>query len=101
MSVNDPGVVAEPVVAQPQREADDDHDLLTYGEARVRLFEEVETQRALVAELQAGDPAERLGKENARLAALEAALQRNRRAPITDENFERFFGYKGTARRNT
>lgn len=88
--------------AAPQREAEDDHDLLTYSEVAVRLFQEVESQRTVVADLVAADaPTDRLAQARARLAALEEAAERNRRQPINDENFERFFGYKGTARRNT
>jgi len=82
----------------PEREEEDDHDLLTYGEARVRLYEELEAQRKLVAGLEAGP---QLDKAQARLDALEAAAERNKQQPINDDNFERFFGYKGTAHRNT
>jgi hypothetical protein len=37
----------------------------------------------------------------ARLSALEEGAERNRAQPINDENFEKFFGYPGQARRNT
>ena len=37
----------------------------------------------------------------ARLAALQESAERNRAQPINDENFEKFFGYPGKARRNT
>jgi hypothetical protein len=90
----------EPVDAAPQREEEEDYDLLTYGEAGVRLHETVEAQRRLVAELEGSDDA-RLEAARERLAALEEAAARNARQPINDENFERFFGFKGTARRNT
>ena len=85
----------------PTRDAeDDDHDLLTYSEVRVRLHEEVRAQQATVAELERTGEA---GLEAAqrRLAALEDAVERNKQQPINDDNFERFFGYKGQARRNT
>lgn len=36
-----------------------------------------------------------------RLAALQESAERNRAQPINDENFEKFFGYPGKARRNT
>lgn len=88
------------------REDEDDHDLLTYGEVRARISEELAAQRARVAELegraQAGeDVAEVLSAANHRLALLVDAASRNSRQPINDANFERFFGYQGKARRNT
>ncbi|MCU1613520.1 MAG: hypothetical protein JWO98_1060, partial [Frankiales bacterium] len=84
----------------PQREEEEDYDLLTYGEAGVRLHEEVEAQKRLVAQLESsGDP--KLEAARQRLAALEEAAARNARQPINDANFEKFFGFKGTARRNT
>ncbi|MCU1614981.1 MAG: Acyl-CoA synthase, partial [Frankiales bacterium] len=47
----------EPTGAAPQREEEEDYDLLTYGEAGVRLHEEVEAQKRLVAQLESsGDP---------------------------------------------
>ncbi|HEX4189489.1 MAG TPA: hypothetical protein VHZ06_00730 [Marmoricola sp.] len=82
-----------------EREEDEDHDLLTYGEAGVRLAEEVVALRAKIADLTRADAD--TTSLSARLVDLEAALARNSRQPINDETFERFFGYKGTARRNT
>jgi polyhydroxyalkanoate synthesis regulator phasin len=93
-------VTNEPGDAAPQREEEVDLDLLTYGEAGVRLHEEVQAQKRLADELeQRGDP----GAERARrrLEDLQKAAERNSRQPINDDNFERFFGYKGKARRNT
>ncbi|CAJ62198.1 MULTISPECIES: hypothetical protein [Frankia] len=86
--------------AVPQREDTDDQDLLTYGEVAVRLAEEVRAQAVLVTELEGAEPvdAERVARERARLAALRDAQERNSRRPINDENFERFFGYRGTPR---
>lgn len=83
-----------------QREDEDDHDLLTYGEAGFRLHEAVDQQRELVERLEAAGDA---GATDARtrLTALEQAVERNTRQPINDDNFERFFGYPGTAKRNT
>ncbi len=81
-----------------------DHDLLTYGEAGVRLHEEVAAQRAVVAALERNATAEEspaLAAAHRRLELLEEAAARNRRQPINDENFAAFFGYEGTARRNT
>ena len=72
------------------REDEDDYDLLTYGEAGARVTEEIAAEKA------------RLADWELRLAAGEdVAAQRNARPPITDENFERFFGYRGSAKRNT
>jgi hypothetical protein len=92
--------VAEEPGQAPQREETEDHDLLTYGEAGVRLYEEVQAQRRLAESLEErGDPGAEAAR--ARLTALQEAAERNARQPINDENFEKFFGYKGTARRNT
>ena len=87
-----------------ERPADEDHDLLTYGEAGVRLQNEIRALRDEVARLEVeGAPGvtEPLQATRARLTLLEDAAQRNARQPITDDNFEAFFGYRGTARRNT
>jgi hypothetical protein len=89
-----------PQPTPPEREGDVDHDLLTYGEVGARLHEEVCAQERLVAELEANAGPE-LEAARIRLAALREAADRNRRQPITDSNFEAFFGYQGTARRNT
>lgn len=83
----------------PEREDEEDHDLLTYGEVKVRIHEEVQAQRALVAQLEASG--EDASSALQRLDALVDAAQRNSRSRINDDNFERFFGYRGTARRNT
>ncbi|MDV6264709.1 acyl-CoA synthase [Rhodococcoides yunnanense] len=84
----------------PQRDDKDDHDLLTYSEAAVRLYEEIETLRLRVKQLGKAGESEALTKTQARLAVLEGARDRNSRQPINDDNFEKFFGYKGAARRN-
>ncbi|PPJ18233.1 acyl-CoA synthase [Nocardia nova] len=88
---------------QPQsREDEDDHDLLTYGEALARLSEESMRLRETIAQLErTADHSEELIAARHRLDELEQATQRNRRQPINDDNFEQFFGYRGTARRNT
>ncbi|HEX3899709.1 MAG TPA: acyl-CoA synthase [Mycobacteriales bacterium] len=79
------------------RPDEDDQDLLTYGEAGVRLQDEVAAMRVRVAELEtAGDDA---APARLRLEALEGAAERHARQRINDENFERFFGYAGKARR--
>lgn len=89
--------------ATVERPEDDDHDLLTFGEAGTRLEIEIRATRALVAELEAASPRDdhALARANSRLRALEEGAERNRAQPINDENFERFFGYPGEARRNT
>ena len=87
-----------------ERPADEDHDLLTYGEAAVRLQTEIQALRDQIARLEVeAAPGAPAGVESARsrLALLEDAAARNARQPITDDNFEAFFGYRGTARRNT
>ena len=85
-----------------ERPADEDHDLLTYGEAGVRLQSEIQALRDEVTRLEAATgTGTALESARARLALLEEAAQRNARQPITDDNFEAFFGYRGTARRNT
>jgi hypothetical protein len=84
----------------PDREGKDDHDLLTFGEAGVRLDREVRAQQRVVAVLQA-DGGAALEAARARLDALRDAAERNRRQPINDRNFESFFGYLGGPRRNT
>jgi hypothetical protein len=99
---DDAGVPAETV-----REDEDDYDLLTFGEAGVRLDAEIRALAGEVALLEAAgleaagkEPAQ-LAKARERLAQLRDAAARNSRQPITDENFARFFGYEGKARRNT
>ncbi len=79
---------------------DDDHDLLTFGEAGVRLRLEIATAAAILGGLrQTGSPAD-VEKASARLDALRAAAKRNSAQPINDANFEKFFGYPGKAKRN-
>ncbi len=84
----------------PKRPEDDDHDLLTYGEVGARLHVEIEWQRQHLAGLQA-DGAPGVEEAQQRLRLLLETAERNARQPINDENFEQFFGYRGTARRNT
>ncbi|BBZ78799.1 hypothetical protein MANY_41360 [Mycolicibacterium anyangense] len=86
----------------PAREKldEDDHDLLTYGEAGERLRLEIAAAERHIASLeQTGSPTE-VQKARARLAALRAATTRNSVHTINDENFEKFFGYPGKAKRN-
>ena len=87
----------------PERPDDDDHDLLTFGEAGARLHIEVRAMRERVRALAAASPVDEvaLAAARSRLAALEEGVRRNTAQSINDENFERFFGYPGKARRNT
>jgi hypothetical protein len=86
-----------------ERPEDDDHDLLTFGEAGARLEIEIRTLSARLRELEGTQPRDEAAIEaaTARLAALRDSAERNRAQPINDDNFERFFGYPGKARRNT
>jgi len=79
---------------------EDDHDLLTFGEAGERLRLEINAAAAEVDRLQQTGPGDELDKASARLEMLRSAAARNRAQPINDRNFERFFGYPGKARRN-
>jgi hypothetical protein len=78
---------------------EDDHDLLTFGEAGERLRLEIAAARDDVERMASGDPAA-LAKARTRLAALRAAADRNSAQPINDANFEKFFGSPGKAKRN-
>jgi hypothetical protein len=86
-----------------ERPEDDDHDLLTFGEAGARLEIEIRTLRARLRDLERTGPRDEAAIVEAagRLAALQESAERNRAQPINDENFEKFFGYAGKARRNT
>jgi hypothetical protein len=91
---------APPPGAVREKLDDDDHDLLTFGEAGERLRTEIAATAAHVAELQTSGSREELEKARARLVALRAAAKRNAAQPINDANFEKFFGYPGRAKRN-
>jgi hypothetical protein len=79
---------------------EDDHDLLTFGEAGERLRLEIAAAAREVQGLQQSGPVETLEKAQARLDALRSAAARNSAQPINDANFEKFFGYPGKAKRN-
>jgi hypothetical protein len=79
---------------------EDDHDLLTFGEAGERLLLEIAAAAREVQGLQQSGPVEALEKAQARLEALRSAADRNSAQPINDANFEKFFGYPGKAKRN-
>jgi hypothetical protein len=79
---------------------EDDHDLLTFGEAGERLRLEIAAAAQEVQGLRQSGPVEALEKAQARLEALRSAAARNSAQPINDANFEKFFGYPGKAKRN-
>lgn len=79
---------------------EDDHDLLTFGEANERLRVEIAAAAARVADLMSAGDTSDLDSARDRLEALRAAAHRNAAHPINDANFEKFFGYPGKARRN-
>jgi hypothetical protein len=79
---------------------EDDHDLLTFGEAGERLRIEIAEAAREVGRLRQSGPVETLEKAQARLEALRSAAARNTAQPINDANFEKFFGYPGKAKRN-
>lgn len=79
---------------------EDDHDLLTFGEAGERLRIETAAAAREVQRLAQSSPVEALEKAQARLDALRSAAARNSAQPINDANFEKFFGYPGKAKRN-
>jgi len=83
-------------------EDEDDYDLLTFGEVAVRLDAEIRALAGQVALLEEpGQDSAQLESARQRLERLREAAARNSRQPINDENFARFFGYEGKARRNT
>ena len=78
------------------RSQDDDHDLLTFGEAGLRLQQAIDE---LSTELQdAGEP--RAAILRARIAVLQQAQTRSQSHRLDCHNFEQFFGYRGQPRRN-
>jgi hypothetical protein len=79
---------------------EDDHDLLTFGEAGERLRLEIAAARDAVEQLNDSGDTAGLQTACARLTALRAAADRNSAQPINDANFEKFFGYPGKAKRN-
>ncbi|WP_068183244.1 acyl-CoA synthetase [Mycobacterium sp. UM_CSW] len=83
-----------------ERVDEDDHDLLTFGEAGERLRLEIAAAAASVATFEGADQPHELEKARARLDALRAAAKRNAAQPINDANFEKFFGYPGKAKHN-
>lgn len=76
-----------------ERPDDDDHDLLTFGEAGARLIEEVARQERRVAALrESGASDDAVTSAERRLAALRAAQQRNRQPTLDELRTSGFFG---------
>jgi hypothetical protein len=72
----------------------EDFDLLTFGEARARLAEEIDAERARLENQRGTDaPAARITASERRLEDLRAALRRTTAgARITAANADEFFG---------
>jgi hypothetical protein len=83
---------------RPENKRDDqaeDLDLLTFGEARARLAEEIDSERKRLTALRTASADQSvIAGSQARLDALTAALQRNRAGRITPENAAEFFGHE-------
>ena len=81
---------------KPENQRDDqaeDLDLLTFGEARARLAEEIDSERQRLTALRAASaPQSAVAASQARLETLAAAQQRNRAGRITADNAAEFFG---------
>ena len=86
--------------ADREKVDEDDHDLLTFGEAGERLRIEIRAAAAEVERLQRAGSEADLDKARTRFEALRSAAARNSAQPINDTNFEKFFGYPGKAKRN-
>lgn len=85
-------ILAMPSDELEQRPDDDDYDLLTFGEAGARLVEEVRRQRRLIESLsESGASPDELAKAEARLVALIAAQDRNRKPSIGEMRASGFF----------
>ncbi len=78
------------------REDEDDHDLLTFGEVDARLRDEIAAASNVSRLAEDGASSSTVLAAAERLTALEEALRRNRRQPVNDDHFEKFFGFKGT-----
>jgi hypothetical protein len=79
-----------------ERTDEEDHDLLTFGEAGARLTEEVIKQERVIARLkEAGADAATLASAQARLDVLVRARQRNAPPSIDDLKSSGFFGSRG------
>lgn len=86
---------------KPREKTDeDDHDLLTFGEAGERLRLEIAAAAVHLDRLERTGTSADIADARSRLDTLRTAAQRNAAQPINDANFEKFFGYPGKAKRN-
>lgn len=76
----------------------DDHDVLTFGEAGERLRIEIAATENQIATLAEHGSAVELARAERRLDALRAAVRRNSAQPINDVESERFFGHAAKTR---
>jgi len=82
-----------------ERPEADDYDLLTYGEAGVRLAEEIQREATRLTELEsAGADDVEIAAVRRRIEDLKAAAQRQRAASEASADFTRFFGYDPKAK---
>ncbi len=79
---------------------EDDHDLLTFGEAGERLHLETAAAEHDVGHLRQSSADYDPSKGRARLKALRMAARCNSTHRINHENFQEFFGEPGKARRS-
>ncbi|WP_232074996.1 acyl-CoA synthetase [Mycobacterium seoulense] len=88
--------------AVPTRERldEDDHDLLTFGEAGERLHLETAAAEHDVGHLEQSTADHDPSKGRARLKALRMAARCNSTHRINHENFQEFFGKPRKARRS-
>jgi hypothetical protein len=76
-----------------ERPDDEDHDLLTFGEAGARLTEEVIKQQRVIERLREGGASEEiLAGARRRLDALERARSRNSPPSLDELKSSGFFG---------
>jgi hypothetical protein len=73
---------------------ENDHDLLTFSEARGRLQAEITRAAEHIAELRAADDTDGVAHAQQRLVALQEAARRVDDRRINDATFEKFFGYR-------
>ena len=91
-SVNTGGAVEDDDV-MVERPDDEDHDLLTFGEAGARLEEEVIKQERIIERLRLGNADEAtIAGAQRRLDALERARSRNSPPSLDDLKSSGFFG---------
>ncbi|CAA0137615.1 Uncharacterised protein [Mycolicibacterium vanbaalenii] len=80
---------------------EDDHDLLTFGEVGERLRIEIANAKTQLDDARTSGDGDAIDKASVRLEALLDAASRNSAGTLNDANFEKFFGYPGTAKRST